>query len=97
MTTEFYTQNEITLLGQAPKPILSFYEIEFPSKNLLFVKKKTHCQFRFYRIEPIKNVIQRLGYIRPTAIQSQAWPVLLSGHDLVGIAQTGSGKTLSVC
>jgi superfamily II DNA/RNA helicase len=44
----------------------------------------------------IRNVIQQLGYIRPTPIQSQAWPILLSGHDLVGIAQTGSGKTLSV-
>lgn len=27
--------------------------------------------------------------------QSQAWPVLLSGEDLIGIAQTGSGKTLA--
>jgi hypothetical protein len=44
----------------------------------------------------IRNVIQRLGYIRPTPIQSQAWPILLSGNDLVGIAQTGSGKTLAV-
>jgi ATP-dependent RNA helicase DDX5/DBP2 len=44
----------------------------------------------------IRNVIQQLGYIRPTPIQSQAWPILLSGNDLVGIAQTGSGKTLSV-
>jgi Lhr-like helicase len=40
--------------------------------------------------------MQRLGYIRPTPIQSQAWPILLHGNDLVGIAQTGSGKTLSV-
>jgi len=40
--------------------------------------------------------MQRLGYIKPTAIQSQAWPILLHGNDLVGIAQTGSGKTLSV-
>ncbi len=40
--------------------------------------------------------MQRLGYIQPTPIQSQAWPILLSGNDLVGIAQTGSGKTLSV-
>lgn len=75
VTNDFYTQNEMTLVGQAPKPVLSFDEIQFPT--------------------PIKNVIQRLGYIQPTAIQSQAWPVLLSGHDLVGIAQTGSGKTLS--
>jgi ATP-dependent RNA helicase DDX5/DBP2 len=31
----------------------------------------------------------------PTAIQSQAWPIVLSGHNLVGVAMTGSGKTLS--
>ncbi|CAF0815449.1 unnamed protein product [Adineta steineri] len=43
----------------------------------------------------IQHVMQRLGYVRPTAIQSQAWPILLHGNDLVGIAQTGSGKTLS--
>ncbi|KAI6654248.1 ATP-dependent RNA helicase [Oopsacas minuta] len=30
----------------------------------------------------------------PTPIQSQSWPVILSGHDLIGISETGSGKTL---
>lgn len=43
-------------------------------------------------------VIQTIGrqnWTRPTAIQSQGWPMALSGRDVVGIAQTGSGKTLS--
>jgi hypothetical protein len=31
----------------------------------------------------------------PTPIQCQAWPVLLKGYDLIGIAQTGTGKTLT--
>lgn len=35
------------------------------------------------------------GFEKPTAIQSQAWPMILSGRDLVGRAQTGSGKTLA--
>lgn len=39
--------------------------------------------------------IIRQGFTEPTAIQSQGWPVVLSGRDLVGIAQTGSGKTLA--
>ena len=30
----------------------------------------------------------------PTPIQSQSWPIILSGHDLIGISETGSGKTL---
>ncbi len=28
-------------------------------------------------------------------VQSQAWPIVLKGTDLIGIAQTGTGKTLS--
>ena len=32
----------------------------------------------------------------PTAIQSQGWPIAMSGLNMVGIAQTGSGKTLAV-
>lgn len=39
--------------------------------------------------------IRRLGFKEPTAIQAQGWPIALSGKDLVGIASTGSGKTLS--
>lgn len=39
---------------------------------------------------------RKLGFKEPTAIQAQGWPIALSGRDMVGIAQTGSGKTLSV-
>ncbi|KAH8269834.1 hypothetical protein KR026_005327 [Drosophila bipectinata] len=39
--------------------------------------------------------MKRQGFTKPTAIQSQGWPIALSGRDLVGIAQTGSGKTLA--
>ena len=39
--------------------------------------------------------IQRNKFTEPTAIQSQGWPIALSGMDLVGIAMTGSGKTLA--
>ena len=39
--------------------------------------------------------IIKAGFTSPTAIQSQGWPTALSGRDMVGIAQTGSGKTLS--
>lgn len=40
------------------------------------------------------DCIKRQGYEVPTAIQAQGWPIAMSGRDLVGIAQTGSGKTL---
>ena len=47
-------------------------------------------------VDYIMDVIQQQSWQEPTAIQAQGWPVALSGRDLVGIAQTGSGKTLSV-
>ncbi|XP_061601138.1 probable ATP-dependent RNA helicase DDX43 [Cololabis saira] len=43
----------------------------------------------------IMENIDRVGFVKPTPIQSQAWPVLLSGEDLIAIAQTGTGKTLA--
>ncbi|XP_054111993.1 putative ATP-dependent RNA helicase DDX5 isoform X2 [Callithrix jacchus] len=43
----------------------------------------------------VMDVIARQNFTEPTAIQAQGWPVALSGLDMVGVAQTGSGKTLS--
>lgn len=45
--------------------------------------------------EYIMDELVRQGFSEPTAIQAQGWPIVLSGRDLVGIAQTGSGKTLA--
>lgn len=41
------------------------------------------------------HTIAKLGYTEPSPIQSQALPALLSGRDVVGIAKTGSGKTIA--
>ncbi|KAF2120720.1 P-loop containing nucleoside triphosphate hydrolase protein [Lophiotrema nucula] len=41
------------------------------------------------------NVFNLLGYETPTPIQAQGIPCVLAGHDVIGIAKTGSGKTLS--
>lgn len=44
---------------------------------------------------PLYNAIEDLGFDSPTPIQSEACSVVLSGRDVVGIAQTGTGKTLA--
>lgn len=43
--------------------------------------------------QPILSALAAEGYTRPTPIQAQAIPVVLGGADLLGIAQTGTGKT----
>jgi ATP-dependent RNA helicase RhlE len=42
---------------------------------------------------PILRALQSAGYDTPTAIQCEAIPVILAGRDVLGIAQTGTGKT----
>ena len=76
---------EIKVIGKDPKnPILSFDDLNFD--------------------ERIYKEIDKQKYIIPTPIQAQviisynffkALPIALSGRDLIGIAKTGSGKTLS--
>lgn len=46
-------------------------------------------------IQPILTAIEQVGYDQPTAIQKQSIPFILDGHDLIGCAQTGTGKTAS--
>ena len=43
----------------------------------------------------LRQAIDDLGYVEPTPIQVKAFPVVMSGKDVVGIAQTGTGKTLA--
>ncbi|MEM6299901.1 MAG: DEAD/DEAH box helicase, partial [Bacteroidota bacterium] len=39
------------------------------------------------------NAIEEAGYEKPTPVQEKAIPLALAGHDLIAIAQTGTGKT----
>ena len=42
---------------------------------------------------PVKKAVQNAGYETPTPIQQQAIPMVLDGHDVFAVAQTGTGKT----
>lgn len=55
------------------------------------VQKWSQCGLGVQSLE----VIQRLGYDKPTSIQSQAVPAIMSGRDVIGVAKTGSGKTIA--
>ena len=43
--------------------------------------------------EPLSRALTQCGYATPTPIQVQALPPQLEGRDLLGMAETGSGKT----
>jgi ATP-dependent RNA helicase RhlE len=45
--------------------------------------------------KPLLNALADLNFTQPTTIQAKAFPVIMSGRDVVGIAQTGTGKTLA--
>ncbi len=44
-------------------------------------------------IKPLLTAIEKVGYSEPTPIQEQAIPIILKGKDIMGCAQTGTGKT----
>ncbi|MCH2212639.1 MAG: DEAD/DEAH box helicase [Fuerstiella sp.] len=48
---------------------------------------------QFKLIAPLERAIEEEGYVTPTPIQEQTLPAALEGHDILGCAQTGTGKT----
>lgn len=44
---------------------------------------------------PLLNALSELDYVNPTPIQAAVFPVIMGGKDVIGIAQTGTGKTLA--
>ena len=53
-------------------------------------------KFSDFGLSPaIQRALEEQGYVHPTPIQAKAIPVLLQGRDVMGAAQTGTGKTAS--
>ncbi len=70
--------------------------VGFFKPNLSAVKTKVNklTQFEEFGLSnAIMKSIIALGYTEPTPIQRDAIPVILDGHDVMGLAQTGTGKT----
>lgn len=57
-------------------------------------KTSTFMTFRDLKLsDSLINIIEKEGYTRPTPIQEQSIPHILNGRDVIGCAQTGTGKT----
>ncbi|WP_246562523.1 DEAD/DEAH box helicase [Rickettsiella endosymbiont of Dermanyssus gallinae] len=68
----------------------------FRAKDLLgsFISQDTLVNFSKFKLDPrILLGVEALGYKDPTPIQAQAIPLVLQGKDVIGLAQTGTGKT----
>ena len=92
----FYKE-DLLVSGRSEREVADFRkekEITISGKN---VPRPVHtfdeAGFPSYVMKEVKDQ----GFAAPTAIQSQGWPMALSGRDVVGIAETGSGKTLTYC
>src|SRR5688572_26486696 len=49
----------------------------------------------FNLTKPLLNALDDMGFTNPTAIQDKAFSVIMSGRDAIGLAQTGTGKTIA--
>lgn len=98
------TYNKTVITSWRPPKVIR----DLPQYALDNIRKKFHIEiegddclppvldFRSMKMHPaLLDRLRKQGITRPTPIQMQAIPVLLSGRDMVGVAYTGSGKTLT--
>uniref|UniRef100_A0A1B6MBV2 RNA helicase n=1 Tax=Graphocephala atropunctata TaxID=36148 RepID=A0A1B6MBV2_9HEMI len=92
---DFYTPHN-NVSSRSQNDVMNFrsrYEMTIRGNNVPHpVEEFEEANFPPY----VMDKIRRQGFLTPTPIQSQGWPIALSGNDMVGIAKTGSGKTLAV-
>ncbi len=76
-----------------PRPITKWSHCGLPATSYVvcFTFKPHSCLIYMFSLD----VIKRLGFTAPTPIQSQAIPSIMSGRDVIGVAKTGSGKTVA--
>ncbi|CAL7939654.1 unnamed protein product [Xylocopa violacea] len=71
-----------------------FDEKESDSEQLSIPNPIETFEQAFESYPEILEEIRKQGFTKPSPIQCQAWPILLSGQDLIGIAQTGTGQPI---
>ena len=59
------------------------------------MKPVTSFEEAFHNYPLVLATIRKQGFQFPSPIQCQAWPYLVAGKDMIGVAQTGTGKTLA--
>jgi len=62
-----------------------------PAEEIIYEPKNMFADFPLS--DAIKRNIEQAGYVKPTAIQDGAIPAIVEGRDIIGLANTGTGKT----
>lgn len=71
-----------------------YINIKYKFNTMAAEAEKEVTTFEDFKLnKQLLNAITEAGYDKPTPIQLQAIPLIMAGHDILGIAQTGTGKT----
>ncbi len=74
--------------------VIALVSIDIDSSSHNSSAPTAHCEFTPLSLaKPLLDALRAEGYTTPTPIQTQAIPPALEGNDILGIAQTGTGKT----
>lgn len=92
---EFRRSKEMRVSNPSPITWCSVYETEYLQVQGRNVPRPVTSFEEAGFPDYLLSTVKAQGFAAPTAIQCQSWPMALSGRDVVAIAQTGSGKTLS--
>ena len=79
---EFRAEHEIRIIGKTKDGVSDY---ESPAHFASF-SEAPFCK-------PIQAALAGAGFLKPSPIQAAAWPICLTGRDIISIAKTGSGKT----
>ena len=74
-----------------PRPVTKWSHCGLPASWYVPKSGSLFIDLLYYSLD----VIKRLGFTAPTPIQAQAIPAIMSGRDVIGVAKTGSGKTVA--
>ena len=72
---------------------IPFQKVYVPLPTILFTHMKTFLEFDLPK--SLQKALDELGFVHATPIQEKSHAVILSGRDVMGIAQTGTGKTFA--
>ena len=94
VTTENITENTVESPAVEAEETTAEATVETPAEETADKAEEEGVRFTDLGLDArVLAALEEVGYEKPSPIQEQTIPLLLEGHDVVGLAQTGTGKT----